>query len=223
MKSGRVRTVELKPSQIEQAGQLLAKAFYNDPLFTYTAPQAELRSQILPDIQIPMVRYGLIYGKVYTTPDLEAVAVWFPPGETEMKLWRMYRTGMFTIPFKMPINTLLRLVSIEKPAEVIRKKAVTGEYWYLAVLGVDPVHQGKGLGGAILEPVLTRADSANLPCYLETMKDTNVAFYEKIGFAVAGECEVQSKGSRKDSVRIWGMVRQPLEGKIETTARGNDD
>lgn len=212
MNNSKTETVELKAAQSAQAAEVLARAFFTDPMFTYVCPEPELRARILPAIQLPMVRYGLLYGKVFTTPGLEAAAIWLQPGETDMKYWRMFRSGMFSIPFRIPWKSFSRLVSIEKPAEEIRKKAISGRYWYLAVLGVDPAYQGKGIGGVLIEPALSEADRAGLPCYLETMNEANLAFYRKSGFASAGEAEVSSIGRRKDTVQIWGMVRQPRKG-----------
>ena len=57
------------------------------------------------------------------------------------------------------------------------------EHWYLATLGVDPPHQGKGYGGRLLDAVLPRADEGGMPTYLETDKERNLAFYARHRFA----------------------------------------
>ena len=41
---------------------------------------------------------------------------------------------------------------------------------YLALIGTDPAHQGRGIGTALLEPVLARCDAEGLPAYLESSK-----------------------------------------------------
>jgi ribosomal protein S18 acetylase RimI-like enzyme len=209
MKSFPTNPVALLPSQIAPAGHTLARAFFADPMFAYISPEESRREQVAREVHTPMVRYGHHYGEVFTTAKMEGVAVWLPPGETEMSFWRMLRSGVMKIPLKIPFKSFQRLMSIEKPAEDIRKKAISGKYWYLVLLGVDPLYQGKGIGGTILNPVLEKADRAGQPCYLETMNETNLAFYIKKGFAVADQCEVTSKDNLPDRVQIWGMVRQP--------------
>ena len=70
------------------------------------------------------------------------------------------------------------------------------------ILGVDPLFQGRGLGGAIVQPVVERADSEGLPCYLETSKERNLAFYRKHGFDVVHEGTMPGGGPR-----FWTMSR----------------
>jgi GNAT superfamily N-acetyltransferase len=55
-------------------------------------------------------------------------------------------------------------------------------HWYLAFAGVDPARQGKGIGDALLQPVLAEADRAGLLCYLETPFPRTHAFYQRLGF-----------------------------------------
>ena len=47
------------------------------------------------------------------------------------------------------------------------------------LLGTDPLVQGKGVGGQLLQPALDRADADGVPCYLETQKERNLSFGEK--------------------------------------------
>lgn len=74
-------------------------------------------------------------------------------------------------------------------------------HWYLATLGVDPVAQGSGLGGALLAALLERADADALPVWLETDRAGNLPFYQRAGFRSVRE-------SRLFGVPIWHMQRQ---------------
>jgi ribosomal-protein-alanine N-acetyltransferase len=55
-------------------------------------------------------------------------------------------------------------------------------------IGVDPQWQGKGIGKALLEGLLTRADEAKAPVFLEVRTDNVAAItlYEQHGFAQIG-------------------------------------
>jgi hypothetical protein len=57
-----------------------------------------------------------------------------------------------------------------------------------------------------MQPVLERADSDNLTCYLETAKEINVTFYQKHGFEVVKEFPLGGK----DGPPFWTMLRQPV-------------
>jgi ribosomal protein S18 acetylase RimI-like enzyme len=98
---------------------------------------------------------------------------------------------------------------------VLHRSAVPPRHLYLATLGVDPPHQGRGVGAALLRSGLARADVQGLPCYLETMLERNLDFYRRFGFEVAGEAVVPAGGPR-----FWGMARSPAVLELPTRDPG---
>jgi GNAT superfamily N-acetyltransferase len=76
-------------------------------------------------------------------------------------------------------------------------------------MGVDPGYQRLGIGGALLAPVLAKADAAGAPCYLETQTADNVRFYQRHGFTVVEKGEVPGQGWP-----MWAMLREPLGGEV---------
>jgi ribosomal protein S18 acetylase RimI-like enzyme len=58
----------------------------------------------------------------------------------------------------------------------------TGRICYLWFIGVDPLCQGNGTGGLLLEEVLRECASTQRPVYLETSVQQNIAWYERYGF-----------------------------------------
>jgi len=58
----------------------------------------------------------------------------------------------------------------------------------------------QGRGSALLEGVLTRADDAHAPAYVESANERNLAFYQRHGFEVVEEFTLLGKGPR-----VWGM------------------
>ena len=75
-------------------------------------------------------------------------------------------------------------------------------HWYLAVLGTDPRHQGRGVGPALLAPILARCDADRVLAYLESSKRSNVPFYERHGFRMVGELAIEG------GPVIWRMLRE---------------
>lgn len=57
-------------------------------------------------------------------------------------------------------------------------------HYYLFAIGTRPAHQGKGVGGALMNAGLERADAEHMSAYLESSKESNVAFYQRFGFEV---------------------------------------
>ncbi|HEX2258029.1 MAG TPA: GNAT family N-acetyltransferase [Afifellaceae bacterium] len=55
-------------------------------------------------------------------------------------------------------------------------------HWYLPLIGVEPALQGRGLGAALIRPVLEQCDAAGLPAYLEASSPRNRPLYERLGF-----------------------------------------
>ena len=76
-------------------------------------------------------------------------------------------------------------------------------HWYLPLIGVDPAHQGEGLGGALLRHAAHVCDRDGVPAYLESSNLRNVPFYERHGFEVLGAIQAGS------SPTIVPMLRPP--------------
>ncbi len=58
--------------------------------------------------------------------------------------------------------------------------------------------QGKGVGGALMRPVLEHCDAEGIPCYLESSKERNLPFYRRHGFEVVEELSAARR--RADAV-----------------------
>jgi ribosomal protein S18 acetylase RimI-like enzyme len=80
--------------------------------------------------------------------------------------------------------------------------------WYLSILGVAPHRQGRGLGRALLEPTLRRADQTGSCCFLETFNSATLGFYRRLGFAEVAEQPEPTTGAR-----YWIMLREPQFGE----------
>lgn len=85
----------------------------------------------------------------------------------------------------------------------MRASHVTHPHVYLWFLGVLPSRHGAGFGRALLAELHADSDAAALPTYLETATESNVAFYERGGYACVGEIEMPSGPT------MWRMERPP--------------
>jgi ribosomal protein S18 acetylase RimI-like enzyme len=76
-------------------------------------------------------------------------------------------------------------------------------HWYLAFVGTDPDHRGRGAGRAVIDPVLARCDAEGLGAYLESSKPENLPYYERFGFVVTGRIDLPG------GPPVWPMWRGP--------------
>ncbi len=191
----------LRSDQVEAAANTLAEAFWDDPLMHIVAPNEKKRAAVGPWFFAKSIAYGLRWGEISCNDDASAVAIWFPPGNTDITLGRMLRVGTGALPFRAGINGFVRFMRAISAVEKFHK-AVQGPHWYLMAMGTSPTRQGTGLGSSLLQLGTSKADAAGIPCYLETATESNVAFYSTRGFEVTGEANLFG-------FTLRGMVRQP--------------
>jgi len=197
------QTARLTDAQLSEAGPVLARAFHDDPLMLYWLPDEEHRRKALPWFMGTATKYGHKHGEVETTPgQVEGNAVWLTPGKTHIPIMQMMAIGLYKAPYKLGPSGFMRFMKTLDFMEKLHKEAVPEDHWYLMILGVDPPRQGQGVGSALMQPVLARADAAHQPCYLETNKDINVTLYRKHGFEVVVEDDIPGGGPH-----YWTMKR----------------
>lgn len=86
----------------------------------------------------------------------------------------------------------------------IAAAAMPTDSWYLSILGVSPQKQGQGFGKQLVGKTLEEADRVQASCYLETYIHSNLGFYQKLGYKVAGTYNEPVTKSR-----YWLMLRVP--------------
>ncbi len=211
-----MKLAKLTGSQVNSAANVLARALHEDPLSRYQIPDAVERQRLLPHAFRLTVRDGILNGEVYaTSPNLEGVAVWYPPGKGHLSVRRRLAAGVLSVKLRMDRASMRRRFG-EMPARVTREmeydnavhqRLTPFPHTYLNLIGVESAYRGRGYAGALLRPMLARMDEEGLPCYLTTSNPDNVPLYEHFGF------EVVEEGTIPDSdVGHWAMLRKPREG-----------
>ena len=77
---------------------------------------------------------------------------------------------------------------------------------YLWFLGVVPRAQGRGIGSALMAPVLDRADRLGAPTYLEATSARGKALYERHGFVASAPF---AAAGGPPVWPVWPMWREP--------------
>jgi GNAT superfamily N-acetyltransferase len=186
--------------EVDDVAASLAAAFDDDPVWEYLVRGPRNRTGRLSTIFRSMIRFQhLSHSASYTDTEKAGGALWDPP-----RLWRMTPSQLlrcspgFIRGFGTNIVNSARTLST---VEHSHPKAPP--HYYLAILGTRPDRQGKGIGSAMLRPILDRCDEEGIGAYLESSKESNIAFYARHGFAVTGDMTLP-KGPR-----LWPMWREP--------------
>jgi len=196
--------VRLEKSQVSAASEVLSRAFHDDPLFSSFIPDPLQRKKKLHYLLEMIVHYSVSYGEVYaTSPNFEGVAVWLPSDRVEMTLWRGIRSGGLSIIINLGVRSTFRQLSVSDLMYSIHKRHIASPHWYLYLLGVEPVLQGKGYASKLLKAMLARTDREGLACYLDNTNEKNLSMYQRFGFRVIEEYEVPRTG-----VSIWAMLKE---------------
>jgi len=195
-----VTTVRLSWDQLREASVVLARAFQDDPAWSWVLPNARRRASLLP--WLFQSGFEIADAEVWTTEgEIRGVARWMPPGQPNVHVGAMLRALVAT-PLRVREATN-RFFAYGRAVESLRARAVPEPHWYLAGIGVDPPYQRRGIGSALLAPGLEAADDADLPCALLTNSEENLVFYRHRGFEVVLEGRTPDDGPR-----AW-MMRRP--------------
>ncbi len=156
-------------------------AFVADPFLRWMMPNASSFIENYAKITFAMAGRAFENKTAYYAEDFSAVALWLPPG--------------ISADEDLLVSTLMSVIPESIMENMIRLGSEIEKYhpencWYLAVLGVDPMMQGRGRGASMLKHVLQRCDQDELPAYLESSNPANISLYQRHGFEVMGEINV---------------------------------
>ena len=189
-------------SHASQIAKMLARAFHDDALYAFVLPEDSKRAEVLLWLFDRVMCYSFLYGRVYATPELDGVACWLPPGQTELTLGRIVRSGLVAAPLKMGLPAYRRFDAYSSYVDKLHAQYAPQPHWYLWVLAVAPSSQGQGIGSRLIQPILEQTHAESIACYLETEAESNIRFYKKHGFRVVEEGAVPGTG-----LKVWAMMR----------------
>lgn len=191
--------------------ETLTASFYHDPLAEFFWPNEESRAkQLSAGLEFLLKLSSKIWCSETANRKYAGVIGAAQPGG--------YPPPFFDsmVPLIRLILKLLSLTSLremEKMTRVFRrfdKIHPRQPHWYISVLGVHPDHQGKGLGGELLRPILQKADKESVIVYLECSNPNSLDFYRKYGFEVMEEIVPV-----RCCPPILGLVRKPISESSE--------
>jgi GNAT superfamily N-acetyltransferase len=195
--------IDTRPAQgadIDPLAAALARAFHDDPAMTWLFGERSdprlrrLRRYFGSEAR----RHSRDGGTVLTADGRPGAAFWAPPDH-----WRTPWSAVLRAAPMMLQTIGPRIPRALKGLSLMERAHPREPHWYLSVLGTDPPQQGKGVGAALLEPILDRCDREGLGAYLESSKEANIPFYQRFGFTVTGQIDLP------DGPALWPMWRDP--------------
>ncbi len=181
---------KLEKKHIKPVSQMLSRAFKDE--FKDIFPDPEVRRVKEPYANEFLIRRDYSYSTAFiTSPNLEGIAVWkHSDRRKERPFWRVFTSGAIWQAIKIGRKALRKMETYDQYVERKHDELAPAKHWYLAVLAVDPQHQGKGYGSRLLNEMLSNIDEEGLPCYVETEGKKNVSMYQRFGFKVIEEFTV---------------------------------
>lgn len=158
-------------SDLDSAALVLTAAFDTYPWTRWTLPD-DGYAERLEEVQRLYLAHALDHGIVLVDEQVRAVAAFLPPGAPTPTEEIQHRV------VELHGSRLAALSGLSLP------DALAG-CWTLETVGVDPAHQGTGLGTAVTSKGLAMIDQRGGPVALETSDERNVRFYQRLGFIAA--------------------------------------
>jgi GNAT superfamily N-acetyltransferase len=180
---------------VARAVSVQVTAFSADPVMRWLWPEPREYLRHFPDLVHGFGGGAFMHGAAHVAGDFLGGTLWLPPGVTpdEDALERLTKETLRE-PARSEALSILEQMGAAHPGE---------PHWHLAFIGVDPAHQGRGTGSALLRATLARVDEQHLSAYLESSNPANVPLYRRHGFEVIREIRVGG------SPPVTPMVRVP--------------
>jgi GNAT superfamily N-acetyltransferase len=152
-------------------------AFSADPVARWVWPDPHQYFESMPVFARAFAGGAFDHETAYCSDDYAGVSLWLPPNvhsdeETVGDL--IERTVSPAV--REDLYSVLEQMGACHPAE---------PHWYLPLIGVDPAHQGRGYGSALLAHALATCDREHKAAYLESTNPRNITLYQRHGFEVA--------------------------------------
>ncbi len=165
-------------AELPAVGALIALSFDELEQNRSLVPDPAARLRVMGDFFTLLTEHAPLCGKVDVIDDpagggLAAAAVWFD------------RTvAMPEIPHYEDRLAALAgqwLPHFHALDELFDKHHPVDPHWHLAFLAVHPGHQGRGLGGALMDS--THQDLGGVAAYLEATNEDTIRLYRRYGYA----------------------------------------
>ncbi|HET6780548.1 MAG TPA: GNAT family N-acetyltransferase [bacterium] len=184
-----------KASDAARAIDVVVLAFSADPAARWTWRDPRQYLMHFPRFVKAFGGMAFTHGSAYYVDGYAGAALWLPPDvqpDEDVMTELLQRTASDRI--QEDVFGVLEEMGRYHPSE---------PHWYLPLMGVDPFHQGKGLGSALMQHALLPCDRDQKLAYLESTNPKNIPLYKRHGFELLGTIQVGT------SPPLFPMLRKP--------------
>lgn len=175
---------QVKKKDLPQCARVLARAFYDYPMYKYILGEQHSRENIETTTRF-FITYAFYYAKVFaSSPEIEGVVSFVDYQDYKINLFRFFRCGGLSLARLGP-EVGKRYADYDRFYTKVHKQIIKEPHKYIMFIGVDPDKQGQGFGSRLLRPILHLARDKGYPVYLETHSEQNVDIYRNFGFKLA--------------------------------------
>ncbi len=174
---------EICEADIDKAVDALVHAFYDDGLVCYMFPDEKFRKEFIAWTYERWIRLLMKFNSVFVDENVCGVAGCIPPYfHSHIPFRYIMKAGFLKAVPKLICRNFWRPLRAYWDNQSRTRSEVKEPSWILDILGVHPGSQGKGVGSALVQYLISRANRDKVPAYVITHKEKNIIFYEKNGF-----------------------------------------
>ena len=166
-------------ADVDAVTDTIRLAFLADPIWGPALTRPDGSTDHLDAFWRLYVEGGLRFSTVFMLDDASAVAVWIPPGESELseeqevELDRLVRDNF-------PGELTPKMFELYDRMERVHPRDIP--HAYLCIIATHPDHRGHGIGQQLLAANLANWDAQGIPSYLESTNPGNLHRYERAGY-----------------------------------------
>lgn len=165
---------------------ILSQSFDDNQSVNYIIPQDKRRKKRIRSLMAYSFDVCYHYGKIFLTEDKNSCALLLLPGQKKSFLRSAW----------LDVRLLFTAVGIRNTGKVLNRESAIKQLqpiepmYYLWFIGVDPAHQHKQIGSALLREIISECTPGNSMMCLETSTVNNLPWYRKFGFTVYSELDL---------------------------------
>ena len=193
-----------EPRDVPRIAATLTVAFAESRWVRWALP-LDGRTQRLTRLAELEGHRGVATGTTWVSEDVDALASWAAPDGAATPVPADVRVALEREVPRLHADRADAVARTEaEVAGVLATALPGGPHWRLRALATRPRSRRRGLGGAVLAPVLRRCDTDGVPAALVAPAWAVVRFARGLGFEV-----VQATRSADGQLPLWVVVRPP--------------
>lgn len=120
------------------------------------------------------------FGEIWISDDQQACALIVFTDKKRSS----FRKLVWDLKLALSVIGLNRVSAVLKRESLIKSHHPKEPIAYLWFIGVNPHHQHKGIGSALIQEIIKECEVKKRPIYLETSAKRNLPWYQKFGFEI---------------------------------------